>query len=386
MSKVFVMMSGGVDSSVAAADLVDQGHEVIGVFMKCWSIEQLESLGADKSLYGCFWEDDVTDARLVAAKLKIPFYVWDFQAEYKAGVVDYMLFEYQNGRTPNPDVMCNSIVKFGIFYQRAMELGADFVATGHYAKIAQFSDFLEPLTESEIVGNTLNSELWTKSQKYIVRGRDSGKDQSYFLWRVKSAQIQKSLFPIGEYQSKAEVRVRAESLGLITASKPDSQGLCFIGETPLRELLLQTLGQKNGEILDESGRVLGVHPGAFLFTIGQRSGLGLSGGPWFVVSLDMAQNQVIVARAGQDESLLGTKLLAKELNWQISAAQNLTKFSCQTQIRYRQDAVDCTVEILENGNIEVGFTEPIRAISPGQSIVLYHGEIMLGGGVIQSKI
>ena len=358
MAKVFMMMSGGVDSSVAAADLVDQGHEVVGVFMKCWSIEQLESLGADKSLYGCYWEEDANDARMVASKLNIPFYVWDFQAEYKQGVVDYMLTEYKSGRTPNPDVMCNSTVKFGIFYQRAMELGADFVATGHYARRVQ-------------------SDL----EVSIHRGSDLNKDQSYFLWRVKREQIQKTLFPIGEYATKSMVRQRALDLGLITADKPDSQGLCFIGDTSLRDLLLQTLGKHEGDILDKNGKSLGRHPGAFLYTIGQRGGLGLSGGPWFVYRVDVAKNLVFVTHEGDEESLLGSVLIAKDLNWQVEGMEKHDEIECQAQIRYRQNATDCKIKISPD-QAEVIFKEPVRAISSGQSIVFYDGNLMLGGGVI----
>jgi tRNA-specific 2-thiouridylase len=365
MAKVFIMMSGGVDSSVAAADLVDQGHEVVGVFMKCWSIEQLESLGADKSLYGCYWEEDASDARMVAAKLGIPFYVWDFQKEYKQGVVDYMLSEYQSGRTPNPDVMCNSTVKFGIFYQRAMELGADFVATGHYARRVQKA----------------KSKEQSESEVSIHRGNDHNKDQSYFLWRVKREQIQKTLFPIGEYLTKSLVRQRALDLELITADKPDSQGLCFIGDTSLRDLLLQTIGRHEGDILDKNEKVLGKHPGAFLYTIGQRGGLGLSGGPWFVYKVDVAQNQVFVTHEGDEESLLGSSLMASDLNWLVENLENQTEFECEAQIRYRQEATKCKVKI-DSNQTEVSFYEPVRAISSGQSIVFYDGDLMLGGGVI----
>jgi len=355
MAKIFVMMSGGVDSSVAAADLKAQGHDIVGVFMKCWSVEQLESLGASQDLYGCFWEDDAKDARLVANKLDIPFFVWDFEKEYKQGVVDYMLSEYKSGRTPNPDVMCNSIIKFGIFYKRAMELGADFVATGHYARKVE---------------NT-----------YIYRGNDTNKDQSYFLWRVKKEQIAKTLFPIGEYSRKAEVRQRALDSGLITADKPDSQGLCFIGDTSLRDLLIQTLGKKEGDIVDKTGKILGKHPGAFLYTIGQRGGLGLSGGPWFVVKVDVLNNQVIVTHEGDEEALMGQSLIAKDLNWLVPDMENGRILKCEAQIRYRQDPTRCTVKI-DSKKAEVVFDEPVRAISSGQSIVFYDGDQMLGGGVI----
>ncbi|GAB4148212.1 MAG: tRNA 2-thiouridine(34) synthase MnmA [Patescibacteria group bacterium] len=366
-NKVFVMMSGGVDSSVAAAVLQEQGYEVIGVFMKCWSIEQLESLGAEKSLYGCFWEEDVEDARLVAGRLNIPFYVWDFEKEYKNGVVDYMLREYASGRTPNPDVMCNSTIKFGIFYQRAMELGADFVATGHYAKRQDLVDFA-------------NYYLKDNNETGIGRGKDANKDQSYFLWRLPAQVVSKTLFPIGEFETKQAVRLKAESLNLITAAKKDSQGLCFIGETPLRDLLLQTLGSKQGQILDMHGKVLGQHPGAYLYTVGQRTGLGLSGGPWFVVETDITQNLVKVAHQSEESYLFKSELQVSDLNWLVNLPSS--SFKAQAQIRYRQKAVDCKVEIKPNNSADIVFDEPVRAVSKGQSIVFYDNELMLGGGVI----
>jgi tRNA-uridine 2-sulfurtransferase len=374
--KVFVMMSGGVDSSVAASVLLEQGYEVVGVFMKCWSVEQLDSLGVERQLYGCFWEEDSQDARLVAGKLGIPFYVWDFQEEYKSRVVDYMLREYAAGRTPNPDVMCNSTIKFGIFYETAKKLGADFVATGHYARI-----------------KTFKSELENQESLAILRGLDENKDQSYFLWRVRSEQLRHVLFPIGEFENKAKVRAYAEKHGLLTAHKPDSQGLCFIGTTPLRELLLQTLGQKEGQIIDSSGRVLGTHPGAYLYTIGQREKLGLAGGPWYVSQIKIEQNQVVVSHGHQPENLMKKTLVATDLNWQINTEElqplnsnsthQPTSFTCQAQIRYRQPPEKCQVHLLPDNQVQVEFDEPVRAVSSGQSIVFYDGQRMLGGGVIQ---
>jgi tRNA-specific 2-thiouridylase len=369
---VFVMMSGGVDSSVAALILKNQGYNVVGVFMKCWSIDQLESLGASRDLYGCFWEDDSNDARLVAGKLGIPFYVWDFQEEYKQKVVDYMLSEYKAGRTPNPDVMCNSVIKFGIFYERARQLGAEFVATGHYARI---------------LPNPLEQNL---STPMIARGDDENKDQSYFLWRVKREQISRILFPIGEFKTKAEVREMAQKYDLITAQKPDSQGLCFIGTTPLRELLLQTLGKKEGNIVDEHGAVLGVHPGAYLYTIGQREKLGLAGGPWFVSQIRIDSNEVVVSHQTHQENLYKQELRAGDFNVQVDEdylrklgfSLDKKSFQCQAQVRYRQTPEDCEAQIMDTGEVTVRFSQPVRAVASGQSLVLYDKEVMLGGGVI----
>jgi tRNA-uridine 2-sulfurtransferase len=350
---VYMMMSGGVDSSVAAAILKDQGYNVIGVFIKCWSIESLQQMGVSEELYGCYWEEDSTDARLVADSLDIPFYVWDFEDEYKKGVVDYMINEYKAGRTPNPDVMCNSTIKFGIFYEKAMKLGADFVATGHYAR---------------------------SQDGKLYRGRDEKKDQSYFVWRISSEQLDHILMPIGEFETKAEVRKIAEKYDLITAKKPDSQGLCFIGETPVRQLLLQTLGEKPGDIVDIYGKVLGEHSGAFQYTIGQRHQLGLAGGPWFVQSIDVDKNLVFVAHDTDQKSLYSDSLIAKEMNYFRKLDEDL-EYAFTAQIRYRQDAQSCKV-IKVRDSLTINFVEPIRAVSKGQSVVIYDGDELVAGGVI----
>lgn len=364
MAKVFVMMSGGVDSSVAASVLYEQGHEVIGVFMKCWSLDALTSMGVDESLYGCFWEDDVKDARAVADQIGIPFYVWDFQEQYKQGVVDYMVKEYQVGRTPNPDVMCNSVIKFGIFYNEAMKLGADFVATGHYARIGKDSN----------------------GQTVIKRGLDNNKDQTYFIWRIPALAITRVLFPVGEFETKQDVRDYALENGLITSSKKDSQGLCFIGDTPLRELLIHTLGSKEGNIVKKDGTVLGRHPGAFLYTIGQRDQLGLAGGPWYVARIDVNSNEVEVVHRDHINQLDGISFEAADLHFfDLTARERLENedLRCSCQIRYRQQAVMCTLRFDQSNNIvNVLLDQPIRAISKGQSVVFYNGDIMLGGGII----
>ncbi|MEM1312023.1 MAG: tRNA 2-thiouridine(34) synthase MnmA [Patescibacteria group bacterium] len=361
--KVYAMLSGGVDSSVAAARLKEQGYDVVGVFMKCWSLEQLKGLGVSEDLYGCFWEDDARDAELVAKKIGIPFEVWDFENDYKQNVVQYMLNEYAIGKTPNPDVMCNSTIKFGVFYNRAMSLGADYVATGHYARLALL----------EAAGD----------QKVIARGKDSNKDQSYFLWGIKQKQLDHILFPAGEFASKTELRSYAKNLNLITASKPDSQGLCFIGKTPLRELLLQTLGKQTGQIIDQDGNKLGTHDGAYLYTIGQRGQLGLSGGPWYVVEINIKTNQVIVSHQTQKSSLFQDRCVVKSSNWSVDIDEYLKKYQqIEAQIRYRQIPEKCYLQILDSDALSVTFMQPVRAIAKGQSVVFYSGKYMLGGGVI----
>ena len=350
---VFVMLSGGVDSSVAAAVLKEQGYNVVGVFMKCWSINALRSMGVDDQLYGCFWEEDSRDAALVADTLGIPFYTWDFEQEYKQGVVDYMVAEYRAGRTPNPDVMCNSVIKFGVFFERAMRLGADFVATGHYARVKQ-----------------------TKQGHRIFRGKDSNKDQSYFVWRIPREVLPKVLMPIGEFDSKAQVRSKAEELGLLTATKKDSQGLCFVGQTPVRELLLQTIGSKEGEIVNVGDNsVLGTHSGAFQYTIGQRQNLGLSGGPWFVKSIDVDTNRVYVVHGDQQVLLNSDSMMVT--NFWLDREGTM-----QAQIRYRQSALPCSV-VASDTKLQVTFNTPAKAIASGQSVVFYDNDQIIGGGFIQ---
>jgi tRNA-specific 2-thiouridylase len=271
-----------------------------------------------------------------------------------------------------------------------MEKSADFVATGHYARVGVQAQF--PLTRGLggkgdeerqssdfLMKNGLGGENYENGCK-ITRGQDPNKDQSYFLWQIKREQIPRILFPVGEFATKAEVRQKAEEFNLITAEKPDSQGLCFIGDTPLRELLLQTLGQKEGEIVREgSGEVLGQHPGAFLYTIGQREKLGLSGGPWFVSRIDVEQNLVYVTHQEEPELLYKSQIQVQDCNWQVEVPG---EFQCQAQVRYRQKPQDCNVQTFPDGSVEVVFDEPVRAAASGQSMVFYENEVLLGGGVI----
>ena len=359
---VYVMMSGGVDSSVAAADLVEQGYDVRGVFMKCWSQIQLAKLGLDPADYACAWEEDEQDAQVVAKKLGIPFETWDLQDEYMNNVVQYMVDEYRHGKTPNPDVMCNSTIKFGVFYERAIAAGANYVATGHYAR----------------------SVIDTDGLRSLHRGLDSNKDQSYFLWRMSYTALQHSLFPIGEYASKVLVRERASKHGLITATKPDSQGICFIGDTPLRDILLKVLGTKPGNIVDSNGNKLGTHPGAFLYTIGQRHGLGLSGGPWLVQSIDIESNTVRVIHESEIGLVMGTELVAIEPQWLVAQSLDILQSNVQlsAQVRYRQEAIGCKI-VVDSDHLVISFSEPVKAIAKGQSVVIYNNDLILGGAIIQ---
>ena len=398
------MMSGGVDSSVAAYLLTqNENYEVRGVFMKCWSLDKLRQLGFSDQLYNCTWQDDMTDASIVAGKLGIPFEVWDFQDEYANGVVEYMIGEYLLGRTPNPDVMCNSIVKFGVFYERAMALGADFVATGHYAKIDTI-----PLTDSSV-----SNYIIFGNNRFIIQANDDFKDQSYFLWKIDKERLQKALMPIGDIENKAKVREIALENGLITAHKKDSQGLCFVGKTSLRGMLLERFGSKTGTIVttqmdrvsgvkqitnkvkkeyQENGYVtLGTHEGACIYTIGQREGLGIGGGPWYVSAIDALCNIVYVKHASSIADIDEMSCTISGINSFVGEDELLeviaSGVTLKAQIRYNQGPVECRV-VKEGGDFKVFFKTPIRAIAKGQSCVVYmyndniQGAILLGGIIV----
>ena len=341
--KVLVAMSGGVDSSVVAALLKKEGHDVTGVHILCWA--------------GCENNEDKQDAMRVAARLDIPFLVWDFKKEYKEAVFNYMIREYSAGRTPNPDVMCNKEIKFGIFLKRALEAGANYVATGHYVR-AKTSGFVS-----------------------LLSAKDSSKDQSYFLWTLTQDQLKHCLFPIGDYL-KSEVREIARKFDLPTAAKKDSQGLCFVGKIDFGEFLREALPKKTGAVLDSAGNKLGEHDGAHFYTLGQRHGLGIGGEPepLFVADKNIAANTLVVARGESDPILYRNKLIAENLNW-IKGTQPSFPLKCLARIRYRQLVQKCVL----NSNGEANFDAPQRAVSPGQSIVFYSdsGE-MLGGGIIKS--
>ena len=285
--KVFVGMSGGVDSSVTAALLQEQGFDVVGVHIKMWS---------DPSI-PCNFKEDRYDAMRVAESIGIPFQTWDFTGEYRTAVVDYMIREYAAGRTPNPDVMCNRHIKFGIFLTRALAMGADYVATGHYTRIKN--------QESGIRGNDYK----------LLAARDPNKDQSYFLWTLTQAQLRHCLFPIGEY-AKPEVREMARERGLPTAEKKDSQGICFIGEINLPEFLKKHIAVSHGPVLTTSGRTVGEHEGLSFYTLGQREGLGIGGGgiPYYVAQKDFSRNALIVSEGPYDEKLFAEELSVGDVN------------------------------------------------------------------------
>jgi tRNA-specific 2-thiouridylase len=349
--KVYVGMSGGVDSSVTAALLKEQGYAVTGVYMKNWS--------QDLPGMVCPWKEDYQDAKRVAVQLGIPFKMFDFEKEYRDKVVNYMIEEYKAGRTPNPDIMCNQEVKFKLFLEAALEDGADMIATGHYARIVRAGE---------------RTELHT--------GRDANKDQSYFLCRVSEAALQKSLMPIGEL-TKPEVRELARKYGLVTAEKKDSQGICFVGKVGIRDFLQQFVQTESGTIIDQSGKTVGEHDGALFYTIGQRHGLHVGGGlPYYVVGKDMDKNEVYVTTDLQDERLWNDSLTLTSPHW-INDAPSPASTPYRVRTRYRADPVAvASLRRLENGNWHLTLADEVRALTPGQSAVLYQNTRLIGSGIV----
>lgn len=363
---VFVGMSGGVDSSVAAALLQERGFDVHGVHIKMWSDPTIP----------CQFKEDRRDALRVADKLNIPFETWDLTDEYRTFVVDYMIREYAAGRTPNPDVMCNRKIKFGIFLQKATERGANFIATGHYVRLGKESGIWN--AES----GKINSKFKIPNSKFeLLEAKDKNKDQSYFLWTLTQEQLQYCLFPIGEY-TKPQVRELAKKFGLSTAEKPDSQGICFIGEIDLNNYLKQYIPVARGRMLTTAGNDIGEHDGLAFYTIGQRAGLKVGGGiPYYVAKKDFATNTLVVGKGPFDEQLFSSVLIACDAHW-ISGQEPEFPLKCKARIRYRQPMQDAIVKKGADNKISVIFDEPQRAITPGQSVVWYHDDEMLGGACI----
>lgn len=345
MSTVYVGMSGGVDSSLTAALLQEQGHHVVGVYMKNWT----QDLPGMK----CPWADDLADAKRVAVQLGIDFKVFDFQAEYKQKVVDYMIEEYRQGRTPNPDIMCNQEVKFKIFLETALQDGADMIATGHYARVRDGQ---------------------------LLQAADTNKDQTYFLYRVTRAALEKTLFPLGEY-TKDVVREMAAERGLVTAGKKDSQGICFVGQIGIREFLSEYVEQKAGPIIDaQSGQQLGQHDGAIFYTIGQRHGLELGGGlPYYVVGKNMDTNEVYVTTDLNYDALWRESIPLSSVHWIDDTAPNDGMYA--VRVRHRAPLVTARLEVSTTG-VMVYMDTPERAVAAGQSIVIYDGDRCIGGGIV----
>ena len=358
-TRVVVGMSGGVDSSVTALLLKEQGYDVIGIFMKNWD-------DTDENGF-CTATEDYKDVALVADQIGIPYYSVNFEKQYWDKVFTYFLDEYKKGRTPNPDVMCNKEIKFKAFLDYAMDLGADYVATGHYAQV-----------ERDENGVT-----------HLLRGVDSNKDQTYFLNQLSQAQLSKVMFPLGGME-KSKVREIAERANLATAKKKDSTGICFIGERDFKDFLMNFLPAQSGEMRTLDGDVVGQHDGLMYYTIGQRKGLGIGGSadgsnePWFVIGKDLENNVLLVGQGYENEHLYATTLEASDFFFTMDE-EYPREFRSMAQFRYRQEAVPVTVYLDETRTkARVEFDEPARAITPGQAIVLYDGEECLGGGTIDA--
>lgn len=343
MTRVYVGLSGGVDSSVTTSLLIDQGYDVTGVYMKNWS----QNLPG----FDCPWREDYQDAKRVAVQLGIPFKMYDFEFEYRQKVVDYLLAEYQKGRTPNPDIMCNQEIKFKLFLETSLADGADMIATGHYAR--------------------------TRDGR-LLRAVDDNKDQTYFLYRAKSSALERVLFPLGEY-TKPQVRKMAEDRGLVTARKKESMGICFVGKVGIRDFLVHELGpQRPGNIVDSTGRIVGRHEGAIFYTIGQRHGLDVGGGlPFYVSGKDMIKNEITVTTDLSSDSLWNDKISLSDISWVINEPQPQEQILVRTRHRAPLVAADYNAKMSQ-----LDLYEPIRALTPGQSAVIYTQTECLGGGII----
>lgn len=365
MARVYVGMSGGVDSSLTAALLVEQGHQVTGVYMKNWT--------QDLPGMQCPWAEDLADAKRVAVQLGIPFKVYDFQKEYKQKVVDYLISEYKAGRTPNPDIMCNEQVKFKIFLETALADGAEMIATGHYATV---QEGLTPPLDIEVNSISSPHPLKLAQSARLLKAKDSNKDQTYFLYRVSSNALGKTLFPLGGFE-KTEVRKMAEERGLLTATRAESMGICFVGSVGIKEFLSEFVETSPGQVIDkDSGAVVGDHDGAIFYTLGQRHGLNLGGGlPFYVVGKDMAKNEVYVSRNLNDESMWRHELPLVDIHWINEAPGEHDEL--HVRLRHRGTLLPATY----SGHV-LHLDKPERAVAAGQSAVIYRGDEVLGGGIV----
>ena len=351
--RVVVGMSGGVDSAVAAALLKEQGFDVVGLYMSNW--KETDPNGC------CTGEQDWTDVRYVCDKIGIPYYSVDFSKQYMDNVFKLFVEEYKKGRTPNPDVLCNREVKFGPFADFARELGADYIATGHYCRVRHDGDM-----------------------HYLLRAKDENKDQTYFLNQVSSHQLRDVIFPLGDL-TKPEVRELALKFDIPVAKKKDSTGICFIGERNFRQFLSQYIPMKDGDIVTQDGKVVGRHHGVYFYTLGQRRGLGIGGSAdgngerWFVLGKDVANNRLIVSQ-GEDDILFKDGLVTEGFNFITPAPAK--EFDCEVRIKHRQPLQRAHLSVLDNGDTRIVFNEKQRAIAEGQYAVVYYGDICLGGGVI----
>ncbi|MCL5113428.1 MAG: tRNA 2-thiouridine(34) synthase MnmA [Patescibacteria group bacterium] len=347
MSKnVFVGMSGGVDSSVTALLLSRQGYKVSGVYMKNWT--------RNIAGFNCPWEEDYRDAKRVAVSLDIPLLVFDFEKQYREKVVNYMIDGYKQGITPNPDIICNQEIKFKLFFDLSMQSGADLIATGHYGRIVK---------------------------GHLKTAVDQNKDQTYFLYRMSQQSLSKTLMPIGDYK-KSEIRNIAKKNNLATATKKDSQGICFIGEVGIKEFLINELGpQPSGPIIDDQQKEVGVHDGAIFYTIGQRHGLNIGGGlPYYVIDKDISKNIVYVSRNLDNPNLWSKEIRLTNFYFTYNNFDYINK-KLKVRIRYRGDLIDCDLRV-KGDKAFIGLKQAAKAVARGQSAVLYYGQYCIGGGII----
>lgn len=352
---IIVAMSGGVDSSVSALLLQQQGYRIAGLFMKNWEEDDTETY--------CSASQDVADAQAVCDQLNIPLHTINFAAEYWDNVFEHFLAEYRAGRTPNPDILCNKEIKFKVFWHYAQQLGADAMATGHYVRRAQIGDHYQ-----------------------LLKGSDANKDQSYFLYTLNQQQLAHSLFPVGSLP-KTEVRRIATEAGFVNNAKKDSTGICFIGERRFKDFLQRYLPAQPGNIETPTGQIIGEHDGLMYYTIGQRQGLKIGGrndaieAPWYVLHKDLARNVLIVGQGHDHPGLFKQELECRQLHWVAGEPPSLDT-TCSAKIRYRQSEQSCELILLANDHYRVIFAEPQRAVTLGQSIVFYQGDVCLGGGII----
>ncbi len=355
MARVVVGLSGGVDSAVAALLLKEAGHEVTGLFMKNWEEDDTDAR--------CTAEDDLKEVRAVCERLAISFQTVNFSAEYWDRVFQYFLDEHKAGRTPNPDVLCNKEIKFKAFLDHALTLGADKIATGHYAQVRETGGHYE-----------------------LLKGADPAKDQTYFLYTLGQSELSRTLFPIG-HLAKTEVRAIAQAAGLPNHARKDSTGICFIGERDFRSFLKRYLPAQPGPMRTLAGEDKGRHEGAMYYTIGQRQGLGIGGAgeAWYVVDKDIEKNILYVEQGEHHPALYNPALLASQLHWVAGTPPSLPQ-ACTARVRYRQSDQTCIIGQIASGTAQVTFSAPQRAVTPGQSVVFYEGEVCLGGGVIDRRL